>query len=43
MPRDFFAAVGFRATAFLETGFLGADRLIRVAFFAIPLDESLPF
>jgi hypothetical protein len=41
MPGDFFDAIGFRGTAFLETGFLGADRLI--GFFTVPLDESLLF
>jgi hypothetical protein len=43
MPGDFFDAIGFRAAAFFDTGFLGADRLIDVAFFTVPLDESLLF
>jgi hypothetical protein len=43
MLGDFFDATGFRATAFLAIGFLGADRLVGVVFFAAPLDESLLF
>ena len=43
MPGVFFDAIGFRATAFFARGFLGADRLIGVAFFTIPFDESLLF
>ena len=43
MLGDFFDATGFRATAFLAIGFLGADRLVGAVFFAAPLDESLLF
>ena len=43
MPGDFFAATAFRGTAFFAIGFLGTDRLIGVAFFAVPLDEVLLF
>ncbi|HYJ87592.1 MAG TPA: hypothetical protein VEW46_16135 [Pyrinomonadaceae bacterium] len=43
MPGDFFDAIGFRATAFFDTGFLGAVRLIGVAFFTVPLDETVLF
>jgi hypothetical protein len=43
IPGDFFDAIGFRATAFLGWGFLGADRLIGVGFFTVPLVECLLF
>ena len=43
MPGDFFAGTAFRGTAFFASGFLGADRLIGVAFFAVTFDEALLF
>lgn len=43
MPGDFFAATAFRGTAFFASGFLGADRLLGVAFFAVTFDEALLF
>jgi len=43
MPGDFFAAVGFRATPFLGSGFLATDRLIGVTFFTVPLAAALLF
>ena len=43
MPGDFFAAIAFRGTAFFASGFLWADRLVEVAFFAVTFDEALLF
>ena len=43
IPGDFFDAIGLRAIAFFDTVFLEVDRLTGVAFFTVPLDESLLF
>ncbi len=43
MPGDFFGGIGFRATAFLDRAFFGADRLTGTVFFTVPLAEALLF